>query len=441
MRPKPATVDVASSHSAQRRSASVVALGPADGARADHVDLRVLQHVLGNQALQRQIAAGRLTPNALSGLPGLIGNQAMQRALAKNRAAPAVVQRFVEESVDGDLTRISDDYTAAVTQQSAVGGQELYAEADLIAEAQGKLKAVGSGIELEGTSGKATLTDDEGGAHDLQHVWPKNTRNKTGGLTKATDPSGQDMLNPMELWADCGKSNGVVIGGANRRAVFESQSDSSVYGTTTGSPAKMKTQVLLTILNEVADTYDAALKKLASDDPLRPAHEAAIKTIREAGQKVDERWAEIEEMAKNAKSKEAWAEVNKAYTALSNVVLDLYNSQGEAWTDTASKNAKINEYATPEIGQGFTISSGGERFKGLMTWNFHWAGVVLKSADKNDSVTLENYAVGDPSVENEEWVFQMYGHRQKAQTFHQQHRDLRQHGKSPTTMTVENVPK
>ena len=440
MGPKRST-EAGASLAAQRRPSSIAAPAPIVGAGVADAEWRGLQQSLGNQVLQRQVAAGRLTPDALWSLHGRMGNQAIQRALAKNVAPPAVIQRFVEESVDGDPTRISDDYTAAVTQESAVGGQELYADPGLITEAQGKLKAVGSGIELEGTSGKATLVDGKGGAHVLQHVWPKNTQNKTGGVAKATDPSDPDMLDPMELWADCGKSNGVVIGGTNRRAVFESQSDSTAHGTDTGGPAKMKTQALVTILIEVADLYDAALKKLESDDPQRAVHESEIKIIRETVQKVEKRWTEIQQMEKTAKSKEAWAGVRKAYTALSNVVLDLYNSQSEEWKDTVSNNAKINEYAAPEIGQGFTISSGGERFKGTMTWNFHWAGVILKSKDNNDSVTLENYAVGDPSVENEDWVFQMYGHRQKEQTFHGQHRDFQQHGKTPTTMTVENVPK
>ena len=56
-------------------------------------------------------------------------------------------------------------------------------------------------------------------------------------------------------------------------------------------------------------------------------------------------------------------------------------------------------------------------------------------------MTLENYAVGDASVQNDEWVFQMYGHQKMKQTFHRQHRATGQHGYTPTTMVVENVPR
>jgi hypothetical protein len=54
-----------------------------------------------------------------------------------------------------------------------------------------------------------------------------------------------------------------------------------------------------------------------------------------------------------------------------------------------------------------------------------------------DHVTLENFAVGDPSVQNTDWDFQMYGPPTKGgQTFHEQHRDTQQHGQTPTTMAV-----
>ena len=70
-----------------------------------------------------------------------------------------------------------------------------------------------------------------------------------------------------------------------------------------------------------------------------------------------------------------------------------------------------------------------------MTWNFHWAGVVMK--DGGDNISLENYAImfkstGDPKKDaenrekaynwvNRDWVFQMYGTEKKGQTFHEQH--------------------
>ena len=96
------------------------------------------------------------------------------------------------------------------------------------------------------------------------------------------------------------------------------------------------------------------------------------------------------------------------------------------------------------------------------TWNFHWAGVIMK--DGGDNLTLEGYAVmaGEQEIAdlratytgaeldkklkelgakyaewiNREWVCQMYGTRKLAQTFHQQHLKSGTHGTRATTMAA-----
>jgi len=56
----------------------------------------------------------------------------------------------------------------------------------------------------------------------------------------------------------------------------------------------------------------------------------------------------------------------------------------------------------------------------------------------NDRVTLENYSVSNPAVQNSDWEFQMYGSAAKAgQTFYEQHKATGQHGDAPTAMQVE----
>lgn len=365
-------------------------------------------------------------------------------------ARPAVVQRYTEENVGGDLTRMADDQTAAVTQESQYGSHELFAEAGLIANAQQKLKAVESGIELQIADGTLKIPQANGGGRTLKQVWPRNKQNLTGGIQRPTSkekidalvagkPVPQPKVKMMQLWADCGKSNGVVLGGTSRRAVFEAQTDDTVETTQVGSPAKMKAQVLMKILTEVAELAEAELKKLGAKDPDRPAYESDIKRIRDAEKQVQVKWEAVAELLKKAATDDDWAKLRRAYDQIANDVLTAYHSFSPADRDTMNRNAGINEYANPEIGQGFTISSGGAKVPNHSTWNFHWAGVILKSADGADSVTLENYAVGDPKVENDEWVFQMYGHAQKAQSFHRQHQATGQHGKTPTTMAVENV--
>jgi hypothetical protein len=50
----------------------------------------------------------------------------------------------------------------------------------------------------------------------------------------------------------------------------------------------------------------------------------------------------------------------------------------------------INQFANPEVGEGFATFSTRPR-SGKKTWGYHYAGVVAKSLDGKDSVTLENY--------------------------------------------------
>jgi hypothetical protein len=201
----------------------------------------------------------------------------------------------------------------------------------------------------------------------------------------------------------------------------------------------MKAQVLITIFKEVSAGYETIMKALPEGDPDIKWYADWIAKLREAIQKAEAARAKVKEDEKAAKTSADWAKIRQAHGAVADFLLGFYAQQSERERDVISSNAGINEYARPDVGQGFTISTGGEHFKGESTWNFHWAGVILKSANGADSVTLENYAVGDASVQNTDWVFQMYGHREKAQTFHQQHQALRQHGKMPTTMVVENV--
>ena len=102
-----------------------------------------------------------------------------------------------------------------------------------------------------------------------------------------------------------------------------------------------------------------------------------------------------------------------------NLIFEFYNTKlTDAEREDFDKTVGINRWASPEVGEGYTISSGGASEPGKRTWNFHWAGVVMKGGD--DTVTLENYAVGDASVQNQEWVYQMYGSaKDKGQTFHE----------------------
>ena len=92
-----------------------------------------------------------------------------------------------------------------------------------------------------------------------------------------------------------------------------------------------------------------------------------------------------------------------------------------------SEKFGINEYMSPEIGEGLAIINNpyernemqdkiqcDKATAGDQLWNYHFAGVVMKDGD--DYVTLENYSVENGGVDNQNWIFQMYGIG--AQSFH-----------------------
>jgi hypothetical protein len=131
---------------------------------------------------------------------------------------------------------------------------------------------------------------------------------------------------------------------------------------------------------------------------------------------------------------------------------DLLTDDGKRAFDQA---AGINDYANPAIGEAYTMSSGYnfpgfQGIPGQTTWNFHWAGVIMK--DASDNITLENYAVtgeyaqsvGVPQRDfvDRGWNFAMYGSVKgdgtvdENETFHHDHLDSGTHGNKATTMAV-----
>ncbi len=96
--------------------------------------------------------------------------------------------------------------------------------------------------------------------------------------------------------------------------------------------------------------------------------------------------------------------------------------------------------STIRVAVTFHVSTGGpDKRNGKRTWNFHWAGVVMKSG--GDTMTLENYSVSDYDKQNKSWAFQLYGVGKKGQSMHEEHRDGHgQHGENPTTMTATRPP-
>ena len=114
---------------------------------------------------------------------------------------------------------------------------------------------------------------------------------------------------------------------------------------------------------------------------------------------------------------------------------DKYSKLSASKKDAFDRKYGINKYASPQVGQGQTISTEtdmpGFATTGAMTWNFHYAATVLRSGP--DHVTLESAAGWGPT----DWIFYMYGPAKKAQSFHEEHGAMGSHGTHYTTMVVQ----
>jgi hypothetical protein len=101
---------------------------------------------------------------------------------------------------------------------------------------------------------------------------------------------------------------------------------------------------------------------------------------------------------------------------------------------------------SPDIGEGLAVINqpyeraemqnaieNGESNPDNEFWNYHFAGVVMK--DDDDYVTLENYSVGNDTVDNQEWIFQMYGTGD--QSFHAAMKSKKGIGKSALSLSFE----
>jgi hypothetical protein len=101
--------------------------------------------------------------------------------------------------------------------------------------------------------------------------------------------------------------------------------------------------------------------------------------------------------------------------------------------DEAARNP--GELVDPEIGQAYGIIGGQFSLGGGGRWNWHWAGVVLKTG--TDNVTMEAHASQklEDESHNERWDFKMYGRPagQAGTTFHETWR-TQGFGQAPVTV-------
>ena len=345
--------------------------------------------------------------------------------------------------------RVSTNKAILVTQESDEGGQDIWATQDRVDEAEHKLEQAGSGISIEVTGTTKTIF-----GKTMQEVAPSirntaitdvddNDRKKIKEMNQPKDKDRKedddgDDRNWLALWTDCGRASREVMGTGG-------QAPKGVYKM--GDKQK-ETQKSYNPKNWTDELYLNGFKAFMADEG-NQAH------LKKAG------------LLKKKKVLFFWTKWEKTEPVDGKEAKKFFFELDKAGQLAFGKQIGMNEGANPEIGQAYTMATGydlpGFEKKGR-TWNFHWAGVIMK--DGGDNVTCEGYSVGASKEEinevkakyakepkkmkselkklrkkyarwvNKDWVSQMYGTDDPKQTFHNEHLTSLTHGTRATSMVA-----
>lgn len=400
-------------HTVQQRSGAVVpgGVGKAGDAHEQHAD-RVADHVVAGRSVE-----------ALLGSP------------AGGGGPTTAVQCYKREKLGGENhTKVSDTGKSAVVPK-----QRLYAETSLVAAANAALQSVGkhgSHVKLV-EDPKKHVTPKATGVqiHRVRPVWVSHGKDdgNHAACSKAND-GGKDSdgvkSGKLAMPSDCGRASGSVTGstlsGHDRQVVYNKNGKQQTsYGfddakqTYHDEPHNFSNKVYF-------DLMPGFIADPANEKYLIEGHHYTVT----AGKKT----------------------LVTIRDALQAKVL--YHRLKLAGQEAFDKAAGINHYANPNIGESYTMATEanmpGFKQQGPMTWNFHWAGVVMK--DGSDNITLENFAVTAETAQDagvsqgsyidRDWNFDMYGtvnakgEVDENQTFHKEHLDSGTHGSEATSMAV-----
>lgn len=369
------------------------------GAAGSATDVSLMTHELTHTVQQ---GFSEAKPKTL-GASDTAHEQAAETGAASAGTADEV-QRFTDDKViNGSYARVSENGHVVVLGESNFS-QDLYASAQMIDHANGKLAASGE----QGSYLRLVRTGDvlKHAGSNLEKVAPVFTPQKGDGQNDklAEENKGKDQDDKMGLYADCGRSSRVVMG---------SHGDAAPHGTYK-SGGKEK---------DTADSYrpsDYSDQIYVECMPQFLANGANAKYLKEGVHYTGSKDNIVKAQSPDQAREQYW-------------------ELGEAGRRAFDQMAGINTAANPEIGGGYTLNTEynmpGFKEKGDMTWNFHWAGCVMK--DGTDNITLENYAAGDYDTINTEWNFQMYGTVKKGQTFLEEHMASNTHGSRGSAFQVE----
>jgi len=329
--------------------------------------------------------------------------------------------------------RIGENEEVAVSQETGEGGYQLYGAASKLASGNAALSAAQSGIMLMAGTNTVTV-----GGKELVEIkpslnpavtTPEDTKLKdvNAGAMKADD--GSKRSDKLGLWTDCGRASRVTTGGYVGANYTSGGADAQTGKS--ANPASFSDEIYFKSMREfLADPKNVPflVEGVHYSDAKDPSGSIINPTS------ADHARAQFIQLKAGG-------------------------------TDAFSAAVGINHYANPDIGETYTMATEydmpGFKYMG-MTWNFHWAGVIMK--DGGDNVTCEGYAI-DPSARIKaarqkyntaadkgkltaeiakirEWAakfidrdfrIQMYGTTRKDQTFHHEHSESNTHGSRNST--------
>ena len=351
-------------------------------------------------------------------------------------AAPTTaVQRYKREKLGGvNHTKVSNTGKSAV-----VPSQQLYADSSLVATANAALKSVGKhGSHIK-------LVEDPS-----KYVAPKATTTKINRVFPAWVPHGKDDGNH----ATCSKAN---AGGADSEGVKSGKlalptDCGNSSGSVTGSTLSGHDRQVVYQKNGKEQTSHGF------DDPKQAYHDEPHNFSNKVyfdlmpgfiADPANEKFLIRDHHFTESGGKKTLVKITDALQAKV-----LYHRLKLVGQEAFDKAAGLNHFANPNIGESYTMATEenmpGFKPQGPKTWNFHWAGVVMK--DGADNLTLENFAVEEDVAKqagvaqskyiDREWNFDMYGTVDatgavdESQTFHQEHLNTGTHGSQATSMAV-----
>jgi Domain of unknown function (DUF4157) len=393
------------------------------------------------------------------------------------RESTGVVQRYALEAVGGAQAQVGEGRHTALFDS-----QTLYATSGMISGANAKLQAAGkkgSYVELKDAGGSVSV--DGNSLTGVQPEFLRKAGSAHSDVAKSNAPGGMDSEGtahgPMALWTDCGRSSAAVTGssgGGDRSVVYfengvaklgKGIDDATVSDWLKGEPNQMANEVYMNLLPGFVERPDNAafvVEGVHYDIGSYAALGAVGGVV--AGAALG---ALVGGFAGGAGALPgaviggvlggiAGAAIGSEHTrkvfrkpATIAEAKAMYLALGNAGMDKFDKEAHINFYANPEVGESYSMATEGDMpgfktYPGEDTWNYHWAGVVMK--DGSDNITLENYAVTEKYAQSKGvdqydfidrgWNFAMYGTTDKAQTFHAEHLASKTHGTHATSIAV-----